>query len=117
MRVVPAEQHRRHRDHRRRPRIAAGILAGVAAYDPQWIVLSGYLSRLWDVIGPDVLVEIQARVARSPVPLRALRGIVPGRLGSTAVTTGASLVARDEVLRDVDRFAPVPGDAPAVAAG
>ncbi|MBU5421209.1 ROK family transcriptional regulator [Cellulomonas hominis] len=83
---------------------AAGILAAVAAYDPQWIVLSGYLARLWQVIGPDVLDELDARVRRSPVPLRALRGIVIGRLGAEAVALGAARIAQDEVLRDVDRF-------------
>lgn len=85
---------------------AAGILAAVAAYDPQWIVLSGYLARLWQTIGPDVLEELDARVRRSPVPLRALRGIVVGRLGAGAVARGAARVAQDEVLRDVDRFGP-----------
>jgi predicted NBD/HSP70 family sugar kinase len=95
---------------------AAGILAAVAAYDPQWIVLSGYLARLWEVIGPDVLDELDARVRRSPVPLRALRGIVTGRLGATAVSRGAARVAQNEVLRTVDRFTGPGGagvDAPA----
>lgn len=85
--------------------LAVGTLAAVAVYNPEYIVLGGYLGQLWPELSEGVRGRLRERLRRSPIPAQTLPEIVPARLGPEASLLGAISEALREVRESPMRFA------------